>query len=214
MRSFKQYLKEDSITPGSVSFEITIWTGVELGGSTLYDIHVAIKNAFSENLDIIVKRESHDDIVITFSDLITEHATDKFLLKLFHVATHLAESELKMRYNRISSDIDSVLICEGFPPFKLEWNQIRLIFDKPDQKITGIDKLIGMNNTVTIHQCENIVGGVLSLLKIKHGTLIMFWNKTPMPKWITIVHKYLKDKNIIACQKELYDNDLDEYAEL
>jgi hypothetical protein len=214
MQSFKQYLKEDSITPGSVSFKITISAGDEPGGSTLYDIHVAIKNAFSENLDISVAKEMHNEIVITFSDLIAEYATDKFLLKMFRVATHLAESELKMRYNTISSDIESVLICEGFPPFKLEWNQIRLIFSKRDQKITGIDKLIGMNNTITIHQCENIIGGVLSLLKIKHGTLVMFWNKTPMPKWITIVHKHFKDKNIIACQKELYDNDLDDYAQL
>lgn len=66
---------------------------------------------------------------------------------------------------------------------------------------------------------RDYVGPLLSFLKIPNLSKIncpIFANaKTPQQRAYAIVTKYLQgNKDIIACQRELIENDLDEYAEL
>ena len=78
--------------------------------------------------------------------------------------------------------------------------------------IKGIDKLIQEVDFISFRNSENI-SGFLNILKIKELSSIEFSGKVPNTV-DTIINKHLKDKNIIACQEELFQNNLDEYATL
>ena len=83
--------------------------------------------------------------------------------------------------------------------------------------LSGIDKSIGECGYFEVEDCEKIKGNVLGLINLaKRGTRVKLTVKDKIPKWVSILNNHLlkKNQNIIACQKELYDNDLDDYAEL
>lgn len=73
-----------------------------------------------------------------------------------------------------------------------------------------------LNGFVKIH--SGYMGPLLGVLKIEKFMGIILDASTQSRELynaINIINKHLKEgRNIIACQKELYDNDLDEYAEL
>ena len=78
--------------------------------------------------------------------------------------------------------------------------------------LSGIHKIIKDFSYLEINNSENITGGVLGLIKLaKHGVIKI---NTPNPEWANIVLKYLNSGDVIACQRKLIENDLDEYAEL
>jgi hypothetical protein len=86
---------------------------------------------------------------------------------------------------------------------------------------TNLEKLSGLEKSeireIRIVNGHNLKGNFLGLLKVKGLTnvLLLAASKgSDAAKAINIIRNHLEDKNIIACQKELYDNDLDEYAEL
>ena len=86
---------------------------------------------------------------------------------------------------------------------------------------TNIDKHIKSAEAIAISQKIN--SGLLYFLKIKNLEKIIIntfagwpWDNPsePLNKAVNIINKHMKSKDVIACQRELIENDLDEFAEL
>jgi hypothetical protein len=90
-----------------------------------------------------------------------------------------------------------------------------------DTVFTNIKKLVKCD-AIHIYQMEYFNGGLLGLLQIPHPTQVWFSsNSIRLAKYdklneaIRIVRTHLDgDRNVVACQRELIEKDLDEYAEL
>jgi hypothetical protein len=85
--------------------------------------------------------------------------------------------------------------------------------------LKDIHKLMPNLDFLQINACP-ITSNILGLLRLPNlkNLICQTGNtvSTNFERASTIVKKYIEDgsRNIIACQKELYDNDLDDYAEL
>ena len=80
--------------------------------------------------------------------------------------------------------------------------------------IKGIEKQISYASFISFRNSENI-SGFLNLLKIKGLDFVEFSGNNVPSEVDNIFNRHLRSgRNLIACQKELYDNDLDEYAEV
>ena len=68
---------------------------------------------------------------------------------------------------------------------------------------------------LNLNNVQLIAGNVLGLLRVKTDKPIVTPRYVHCP-WLDIVEKYLqtKDKDVYACQEELMDNDLHQFAEL
>ena len=105
------------------------------------------------------------------------------------------------------------LDCYGIPTSLIDYETINLILNTRSISLSGIHKMIGKNCKVLgISNTDFIKGNVLSLLKLPKMCQIEWKLKQP---WVKIVDSYLtRDRNIIACQEELFKHGLDEYAKL
>lgn len=107
------------------------------------------------------------------------------------------------------------------PTFPIECEFFRLTIN-PDIKFTGIDKVLNCLQLQLIRFEEFKGGGLLSLLKLKQTITVrvMFRRSRKIfpqlaQAWDIIqTHLSSKNRDIIACQRELIEQDLDEYAEL
>ena len=86
---------------------------------------------------------------------------------------------------------------------------------------SNLEKLSGFEKSeireIRLVNGHNLKGNFLGLLKVKGLTNVLLFSiskDSDTLKAINIIRNHLEDKNIIECQKELYDHDLDEYAEL
>lgn len=81
--------------------------------------------------------------------------------------------------------------------------------------LSGIDKIIKDFDYLEVSKAEYITGSVLGLVKLaKHGNIKVSTSDYSKPEWASIITKYFKSGNILACQEELIDNGLKDYAEL
>lgn len=105
------------------------------------------------------------------------------------------------------------LVCHGIPSAKVDYHDIKLSLSEKNTTLTGLNKVIGAScNNLVISNINFVKGNVLSLLKIPKTCEAQFEISQP---WAKIVDKHLiGDRNIIACQEELFKNGLDEYAKL
>ena len=208
MQSFKQYLFEQVGPVGKVEFVVDVACANQISSRAFNAFEARIKKRLSK-YDIII--EPDDNIVIVHVlNLNAQNGNQIALENVLEQIEETATDVIPNYSNRVES-YDPYLSCKGFPPFKLEWRDI-YINCQDQQRITGIDKFIDLNENCIFYDCEKIVGGVLSLLKIKYGSLYV--DGQPTAKWVPIIKKHLADKNIIACQEELFHNNLDEFAKL
>ena len=101
---------------------------------------------------------------------------------------------------------------EGFPK-EIDW----LVVDKTLPITNKLSDYLKKCNKIVFRDIPNYIG-LLSLLKIdklKELNCSWFIQDTPFYNACQIVSKHLKkDRNIVACQEELFKNNLDEYAKL
>jgi hypothetical protein len=149
----------------------------------------------------------------------------KYPFSLVDGSLDLSNCELVSFKNFPRSVNGSVNVCgnnissiEGLPT-KIESTLDISINDKLTS-LSGIHKHLKQCLVITLP--TTITSNVLGLVKIKDLYTInldaseRFHNNfETLMKVIKIVEKYIGgDGNVIECQKELYDNDLDEYAEV
>ena len=83
--------------------------------------------------------------------------------------------------------------------------------------LSGIDKIISSFRYLHFHKCENVTGNVLSIIKLaKKGKINLSTSDFNDLPWMTIMNKHLKQRHydVVSCQRELIESDLDEFAEL
>ena len=85
--------------------------------------------------------------------------------------------------------------------------------------LKDIHKLMSKLEFLQINACP-ITSNILGLLRLPNLSMLIYQTgekvSIDFERACNIVDKYIQDgsRNIVACQKELYDNDLDEYAQL
>ena len=135
---------------------------------------------------------------------------ENIVTKLHQGAEKLVKSTM---WNFEKKSSYGTLKAFGIPDKVMDYENIEITFSRKNVSLSGFNKLIGKSClNLYIKDPESIKSNVLSLLKLPKNCDVEWELKEP---WVKIVDKHLiGDRNIIACQKELYDNDLDEYAQL
>jgi|694.fasta_scaffold11334_5 hypothetical protein len=104
------------------------------------------------------------------------------------------------------------------PNVYTDWPYIEFYLDhSPSISLKDIHKKMPHCKKIIFYNAINkINSNVLGLLKLKELKHITIWPRSQkIPPWYEIVMKHFDaDKNFIACQRELIEKDLDEYAEL
>jgi|688.fasta_scaffold06347_17 hypothetical protein len=123
----------------------------------------------------------------------------------------------KSPYNEGSSF--PIVFIDNMPNSPIEWPVIYLNSNSNTAlSLAGVDKLIKADELFRIEYANMISDSVVGLLKIK-GKLILnnadWGNKFKTVEWVKIITSYRKSENqdIVACQREMIEQDLDEYAE-
>jgi|688.fasta_scaffold06347_22 hypothetical protein len=83
--------------------------------------------------------------------------------------------------------------------------------------LSGIDKIISSFRNLYIRNCENVTGKALGIIRLaKKGKAInLSTSDYHELHWMYVINKHLNPErqNVVACQRELIERDLDEYAE-
>jgi hypothetical protein len=138
-------------------------------------------------------------------------AFDKKLLGLLNnYYKDIITKPLKLKEQFIS-------IYNMIPPFKVEHPNVALNFTVnggTEVSLHDIHKAINPKDlALYVSTAVKVTGQVLGLLKMTNLQKLD-WAMGAEPKWLKIVRKYMESKNILACQEELIDNELKDYAEL
>jgi len=186
---------------GNVEFHIDV---NYKGNADVKQIKADLKEYFKK-----YKIESYffiNNIQISFKQLNIQNGNKSTLEDIENEIVNICNKHIDTYY------FENELQCVGFPPYKLEWQNIILSI-QPNQLVSGLDKVIGSCQSLVISNCQNISGGVLSLLLIDQIPFLTF--NTIEPKWLSIIDNYLEnDRDILECQEELITNGLNEYAKL
>ena len=85
-------------------------------------------------------------------------------------------------------------------------------YDNPIKSLKGIGKtyMKEINGFINLDHCP-IESHMLGLLKVKGLTFIKFNQNRKVEE---IINKHLKTRDLLACQDELIENGLEEYAQL
>ncbi len=134
--------------------------------------------------------------------------------------------EIVESFNKIDDTVMSegstvpIVSIGALPSSPIEWPVIYLNSNSNDvMSFAGVGDLIKADKLFRVDYANTISDSVLGLLKIKGKVILDNWdwsNKFKTVEWVKIITKYRKsgDRDIIGCQRELIENDLDEYAEL
>jgi len=100
-------------------------------------------------------------------------------------------------------------------PIPISYRKIYVTLTE-NTSLSGIDKMISSFRYLHIHGCEYATDKVLGIVNLgkKGHTIQLSTSDYKELKWMEIVDKYTKSKDVFACQEELIDNDLKDYAEL
>ncbi len=194
--------------------------GVE-GHATPEQIENAIGEVFHRQFDDRVLSIEYRDGELTFimplrngqegSAAGIKAVDDKILELLNDYYKDIITKPLKLRE-------DFVAIYDAIPPFKVVHDNIALNFSISGDKENSfhdIHKAIDTKDLrICVHSSHKITSSVLGLLKMPRLQNLMYI-MDPVPEWFNIVHKHFEgEKDLVACQRELIEKDLDEYAEL
>jgi hypothetical protein len=106
----------------------------------------------------------------------------------------------------------SVYCWAGLPKIFVGCNKLHLILNKGKLTLTDLHKYCDVE-TLAFYGLENVTGNVLSILKMKKLKQIQYSGDDKI-EWLDIVKKYIDSKDIIACQEELIEAGLKEFAKL
>lgn len=220
MRSFKEFLQEDTVTNVGKSLVYYIIM-IDVKRSEISD-----KNIYIEKL----KREANASFV-TFHNLNDNYYS---IAAKIDIDGNFNEETAK----QINGKIDSIFSAGkidpytfsygtinvvGFPTVKIDFDKVTLScyreFDEGPlvvlKNLTGIEKFISCKS-LTLYQSNHVERGVLSILKIPRIQRFIYSQQDTVEQdriWQKIVENYVgTGKNISACQTELMKNGMKEYA--
>jgi hypothetical protein len=115
----------------------------------------------------------------------------------------------------------SDLVFDGVPSFKVNSERVTIKCQENSIGLTGLDKLIGPEvQELFINDIQKLKGHILSLCKIPMSVDVYLYSGFSFAagdlhhKIEEMLIKHRPNKNVLAFQEELIDNDLKDYAEL
>ena len=216
MRSFKQFLKEDN----------TVYEAVLLISKTINTQH-QIKDDKLQQLiidKINEKLKCDSSIAVNFGAFdINIILNDELISKANYVSDVIIEilSSLNVKYEPFANkEVLNITIKNGKSLPKLhspiEFSNVSLTFDSKIS-LSGIHKFISSScDHIYLKNLSNVTDSVLGLIKIgKKPRQILLNDFGQLPKWFDIIANYInKSSDILACQEELIENGLEQYAQL
>jgi len=116
------------------------------------------------------------------------------------------------------NDFHGEIVIDTLPVSPIEWPIIILNNHDKNVSLSGVGDLIKADKVFRIQYTNQISDSVLGLLKIKGK--IEFntkWNnKFKTEEWLSKIIPYIEkgNRDLFACQEELIDNDLKDFADL
>jgi len=116
------------------------------------------------------------------------------------------------------NDFHGAIVIDTLPVSPIEWPIIILNNHDKNVSLSGVGDLIKADKVFRIQYTNQISDSVLGLLKIKGK--IEFntkWNnKFKTEEWLSKIIPYIEkgNRDLFACQEELIDNDLKDFADL
>ena len=216
MQSFKQYLLQEEPEVEAV-FKMDLFFVEQMLNNSYYAEH-EIKNmliAYVKKLGHVCEVTMVDnwELELEVRELKPVHYSNKQYLEdlRIKIGSYIIHSLCKTAIDSDQS-VFTLSFIGTLPKIKTNWHSITLLpLITTGMRLTKIDKVIECEELMIFH-AHYIDGNVLSLLKMKNTDIHFYYSDTA--KWVTIIKNHLRDRNIIACQEELFQNGLDEYAKL
>ncbi len=231
MQSFKQYLLKEDTTSSNPYIEIL--TGVFAPDVAQIEREKGnewSEKAFEQKASAYLREHFTNNETKVYFDgggeliIIVELGNDNSNLSHFHIK-NTSKAILKITDDLLDTKLENRNIDNFFltfrrelgPNVKTDWPYIQFDFSESPSLISLEQinqKIPDCKILIFNHSVREIKSNVLGLLKIKSLKEIKIYDVKTTP-WFDIIEKHFNgDKDMIKCQRELIENDLDEYAEL
>lgn len=224
MQSFKQYLSEETSNECTLEccyyFPFTVKGSEKLTKALIRKSIAKLFKGFKYSIENVGIQSFNIKIKNPDSNLLKSKANQfKFHGKIMEaVCNTIGENYIDIINNQLFQTYCNIYI-NYIPTFPVYCEYFRLTIT-PNTKFAGLEKVLDCFQLHLI-DLEQYKGGLLSLLKLKPSISIRLlnFNKRTFPilgKAWDIIQKHLSSKNrdVIACQEELIDADLKDFAEL
>lgn len=210
MQNFKSFLLKEEQTEynSNIIFQVSFYSTNLLNNREFEFLkNKVIQSTKQYKLSIILDKE----VIEIQVDMDNEEVSEHNINNIYEILLEEVNAIL-LDFNNDIEGGDNIIILKGIPNKKVSYYNIDL-YCKPNTKLTGIEKVIEDCEQLTIYNSENVIGNVLSLLRLKKVFTLEIVNSQKV-KWVEIVEKYFKedDKDILSCQEELIANGLRQYA--
>jgi len=211
MQNFKSFLKEQQETQynSNIVFQVSFYSTNLLNNREFEFLkNKVIQTAKQYKLSIILDQE----VIEIQVDMNNEEVSEHNINNIYDILLEEVNAIL-LDFNNDIEGGDNKIILKGIPNKKVSYYNIDL-YCRPNTKLTGIEKVIEDCDELNIYNSENVIGNVLSLLRLKDVSTLEIVSLQKV-KWAPIIEKYFEnDKDILECQEELIANGLNEYAKL
>jgi len=226
MQSFKEYLAEET----RVEPVRPIILQIKLRGDGYISAKYGDRNKLFQISKIIIRElnERCEKANIPKVKEVYHFASDRVT---FHLAlepnTHYSKAQLDTievkfieianeyevynnNFQTVTSEVPAVVLVENFDrTTTVEVNHV--ILEETVKSLHDIHKVVLSAKQITMGDSSYVERNVLGLLKIKNATIYA----SVKSKWFDIVLGHFKSgKNVLACQEDLIDAGLKDYAEL
>jgi hypothetical protein len=211
MRNFKSYLTENKKPSWFYTTEEQVISWMSKLGFTKSEYSI------NDKLEIIVER--HSPIIITDSDLVSsplgqvlpvqfDRSVSFSCLPNSKIASFIGCPRTVIGHFRFSTD--TITSIEGFPS---KITNECIIKHANITDFTNIEKYLQSADSIYL---PSVALKILPLLKVEHIQSLFCFSqtKTKLQDAVTILNKHLKSKDILACQSELIEAGLKDYAKL
>lgn len=234
MLSFKEFLlKEEAINHNPHGFPTNAYIDISTGIFT-YDVENWVTDG-DDNPHIVFERwvSAHLQDYFGHNDVEAFFGADEMLITYELDETDLHANHIREIRKKCTEVVDELLGTNIFqrdedntyisfrqelgPNIHTDWPYIEFYLDhSPPISLKDIHKKIPRCEKIIFYSAVNkIASNVLGLLNLKQLKHFHVWPRSEkIPQWYEIVTKHFESKNILACQEELIDNDLKDYAEL
>lgn len=184
---------------------------VALSKANLTGLKVKSVKTISNSLDLSIQLEGR----LPFDKANLEHQL-KRIHEIANEITPIDDNLTEAKYLPLPA-----VVIDKLPSSKIEWPMISLYNDdKKPISFAGISKVVVPTEKFEVAYANQISDSILGLLKMKCRQMVLNnasgWDRGfETEKWYKIFAKHWNsDKNVLACQEELIDNELKDFAEI
>ena len=199
--SFKTFLSENNTKTPAI---YGIFFFKTPNSSSMHDFIKLLSKTDNRYIDILSEKQNEFEVLIEIKD--QSEINDQFFINV--------KNKFIKTLSLKAEDASSVkaIYLSQMPKFKIDYDYIEIVCSSTEfTNLSNIHKVLNCKR-LFLNNAHQINERVLSLLKIKD--LISLVSTTTSFKWIGIINKHLKSKDLLSCQEELIENGLEQYAQL